>query len=80
MAKKLDPYRKTARMALEPWLVEAALARLGRKLSPAEQRTVVEATRAPHKVRWPEWWSEHPYLSRTISRLPVQEADTTPRS
>ena len=23
MAKKLDPYRETARMALEPWLVEA---------------------------------------------------------
>jgi len=60
MAKKLDPYRETARMALEPWLVEAALSRLGRKLSPAEQRTVVEATRTPRKVRWPEWWSEHP--------------------
>src|ERR1700733_8210765 len=28
MARKLDPYRETARMALEPWLVEAALARL----------------------------------------------------
>jgi len=26
MATKLDPYRETARMALEPWLVEAALA------------------------------------------------------
>jgi len=25
MAKKLDPYRETARMALEPWLIEAAL-------------------------------------------------------
>ena len=60
MAKKLDPYRETARIALEPWLVEAALARLGRTLSPAEQRTVINATRTPHKVRWPEWWSEHP--------------------
>jgi len=60
MAKKLDPCRETARMALEPWLVEAALARLGRTLSPAEQRTIVEATRTPRKVRWPEWWSEHP--------------------
>jgi hypothetical protein len=28
MARKLDPYRETARIALEPWLVEAALARL----------------------------------------------------
>jgi Family of unknown function (DUF5681) len=59
MARKLDPYRETARMALEPWLVEAALARLGRTLSPAEQRTVINATRTPHKVRWPERWSEH---------------------
>jgi Family of unknown function (DUF5681) len=60
MATKLDRYRETARMALEPWLVEAALVRIGRTLSPAEQRTVVNATRTPHKVRWPEWWSGHP--------------------
>jgi len=60
MAKKLDPYRETARMALEPWLVEAALARLDRRLGPADQRTIVKATRTPHKVRWPKWWSEHP--------------------
>ncbi len=60
MAKKLDAYRETARMVLKPWLVEAALARLPRTLSPAEQRTIVQATRTPHKVRWPEWWSEHP--------------------
>ena len=60
MAKKLDPYSETARMALEPWLVEAALARLPQPLSPADQRTVVNATRTPHKVRWPAWWSEQP--------------------
>jgi Family of unknown function (DUF5681) len=60
MAKKLDSYRETARMALEPWLVEAALARLRQILSPADQRIIVKATRTPHKVRWPEWWSEHP--------------------
>jgi hypothetical protein len=60
MAKKLDPYRATARMALEPWLVEAALAHLDRTLSPTEQRTIVDATRTPDKVRWPEWWSENP--------------------
>jgi Family of unknown function (DUF5681) len=60
MARKLDPYRETARMALEPWLVEAALARLDRKLSPAEQRTIVKATRTPHKIKWPKWWSENP--------------------
>ena len=60
MAKKLDPYRETARIALEPWLVEAALARLSQPLSPTDQRIVVKATRTPHKVRWPEWWSEDP--------------------
>ena len=57
MARKLDPYRPTARMALEPWIVEAALARLGdRVLSREEQATVVKATRTPNKVSWPEWW------------------------
>jgi hypothetical protein len=60
MAKKLDPYNETARMVLEPWLVEAALARLPQPLGPADQRIVVNATRTPDKVRWPEWWSEHP--------------------
>jgi Family of unknown function (DUF5681) len=60
MAKKLDPHRETARMVLESWLVEAALARLDRTLSSAEQRTIVDATRTPHKVKWPEWWSENP--------------------
>lgn len=59
LARKLDRYRPTAKVMLEPWIVEAALARLGdRKMSQAEQRTVVEATRMPHKVRWPNWWSE----------------------
>lgn len=60
MARKLDPYRETARMALEPWLVEAALARLDQPLSPADQQTIVKATRTPHKVKWPKWWSEYP--------------------
>jgi Family of unknown function (DUF5681) len=60
MAKKLDPYSKTARIVLEPWLVEAALARSPQPLSSADQRTIVNATRTPHKVRWPEWWSEKP--------------------
>jgi hypothetical protein len=53
-------YRETARMTLKPWLIEAALARLGEKLSPADQRTIVKAAHIPHKVRWPDWWSEDP--------------------
>ena len=41
MAVKLDRYRPTARIELEPWLIEAALARLGnRRLTLAEQKTV----------------------------------------
>ena len=54
---KLDGYRETARMMLEPWIVEAALARLGEKhLTPKEQEIVLMATRTPTKVRWPDWW------------------------
>lgn len=57
MARKLDPYRPSARMMLEPWIVEAALARLGdRTLSREEQEVVLAATRTPHKVNWPDWW------------------------
>jgi hypothetical protein len=58
MAKKLDWLRETARMALEPWLVEAALARLPEPLAADGQRVVLKATRTPQKVRWPQWWSE----------------------
>lgn len=57
MATRLDRFRPTARIALEPWLVEAALARLGeRHLTLEEQATVVRATRTPKKIRWPDWW------------------------
>ena len=60
MARILDPYRTTARIVLEPWLVEAALAHLPQPLHPADQQVIVKATRTPHKVRWPAWWCEHP--------------------
>ena len=57
MAKKMDRFRETAKMMLEPWLVEMALARLGdRRLSVEQQKEVVGATRTPWKVRWPAWW------------------------
>lgn len=59
MATKLDPYRETARMALEPWLVEAALGSC-QAMDPADQRTIVNAARTPKKVKWPEWWTERP--------------------
>jgi len=61
MGRKLDRLRPSARMLLEPWIVEAALARLGaRRLSSEQQRIVQDATRTPHKVNWPAWWSERP--------------------
>ena len=57
MGKILDRFRPTAKMALEPWLVQRALDRLGdRRLSTEEQETVMRATRTPHKVKWPQWW------------------------
>jgi hypothetical protein len=43
---------------LKPWIVEAALRRLERRLSIDEQRTVVDATHTPDKVNWPPWWEE----------------------
>ncbi len=57
MGRKLDRFRPSARMMLEPWLVQKALDRLGdRRLTRDEQEAVVKATRTPHKVKWPEWW------------------------
>lgn len=57
MAVTLDPCRDTARTVIEPWLVEAALARLGeRRLTLGEQAVVWKAARTPWKVKWPAWW------------------------
>jgi hypothetical protein len=61
MASKLDRYRPSARMMLEPWLVEQALSRLGDvALSVEEQAKIVRVVRTPHKVRWPHWWKVRP--------------------
>ena len=66
MARKVDRFRETAKMMLEPWLVEAALARLGsRRLTVEHQQAVVRATRTPWKVRWPDWWEKSPGQSDT---------------
>ncbi|GAA3903543.1 hypothetical protein GCM10022276_22740 [Sphingomonas limnosediminicola] len=61
MAHKLNRHSENAKYQLQPWIVQLALSRLGdRRLSIAEQNTVVEATRTPHKVDWPDWWEVHP--------------------
>ncbi|MHA6723795.1 DUF5681 domain-containing protein [Sphingomonas sp. RS2018] len=61
MASRLDAFRPTARTVIEPWLVQLALDRLGkRRLTAAEQREVLMATQTPRKVIWPSWWIELP--------------------
>lgn len=46
------------RWEINPWMVEAALERLGaEQLSASEQAEVWNATRTPHKVSWPKWWA-----------------------
>ena len=54
MAKKLDPYRPTARMVLEPWIVEAALARMGDRRLSREQHP---------------WWHPHGKLYQLVPRV-----------
>jgi hypothetical protein len=58
MAMKLNRYSATGYYKLKPWVVQAALERLGdRRLTADEQRVVVEATHSPAIVQWPDWWS-----------------------
>ncbi len=67
MAVKRNRYSESAHYQLKPWLVEAALARLGeRRFTVEEQGVVVRATHAPHKVPWPEWWSVTPYVPAAL--------------
>jgi hypothetical protein len=49
--------RTKTRVLLEPWVVEAALARFGeRRLTLAEQAEVLRSTSKPASVAWPQWW------------------------
>ncbi len=53
-----------ARFQLKPWIVQAALDRLGeRQLTKEEQMTVVQATKSPETIDWPRWWSVRPWTS-----------------
>lgn len=50
--------KKKVRWELNPWIIEAALERMGkRQLTPDEQRIVWDAARTPDTVNWPGWWS-----------------------
>lgn len=56
--KKFPLDQERVRWKLNPWIVEAALARLGsHRLIEGEQREVWANTHAPEDVQWPEWWS-----------------------
>lgn len=56
--KKFAMDEARVRWELNPWIVEAALARLDtRQLTIEDQRTVFKATRTPQKVTWPAWWA-----------------------
>lgn len=56
--KKNPTDQLRVRNELQPWIVEAALARLGSvPLTESQQSAVRDATRTPHKVAWPEWWT-----------------------
>ena len=57
---KTNPSSKVrVRWWLKPWIVEAALARLGgRRLTLSEQSEVWNATRKPETASWPDWWTE----------------------
>lgn len=53
--------KERVRLMLKPWIVEAALARLGAgSLSVEEQQTVLASVTTPEKVRWPDWWVDRP--------------------
>jgi hypothetical protein len=61
MAVKLNRYSENAYYKLKPWIVQAALARLGdRQLTADEQQIIIEATRSPAQVEWPHWWCVRP--------------------
>jgi hypothetical protein len=61
MAVKVNRFSDNARYELRPWIVEAALRRMEPgSLTLEEQQVVVQATRTPEKVSWPDWWEAKP--------------------
>ncbi len=55
--RKFPADEKRVRWELNPWILEAALERLGeRRLTIQEQQEVWGATRTPSNVNWPGWW------------------------
>ena len=56
--KKYPTDKSRAKWELRPWIVEAALARLGKQtLTPTQQEEVWNATCKPDTINWPAWWT-----------------------
>lgn len=53
-ASILYAYRPYARAVLEPWLVQAALDRRKTRFTRSQQQRIVNRTRQPDKVNWPD--------------------------
>ena len=61
VTNKFKTDQSRVRCEINPWIVKKALDRLEWiGLSGKEQRTVWEATRTPHKVKWPDWFTYRP--------------------
>lgn len=58
MATKLYAFKSTARMALEPWIVQTALVRLGEiTFTREQQEVIVNSAHSAHKVKFPTSWA-----------------------
>lgn len=56
--KKYPRNEQRVRWELDPWIVEAAVVRLGqRQLSVEKQREVFDNTRLTQNIAWPAWWT-----------------------
>jgi hypothetical protein len=57
MATRVDRFKPSAKVLLEPWIVQTALERLGDKqFTLEEQKAIIDATHKPHQVKWPLSW------------------------
>jgi hypothetical protein len=53
----LYAHSDSARMLLDPWVIEFGLGHLGEhRLSRQEQRIVLFFARLPKRAAWPDWW------------------------
>jgi hypothetical protein len=67
-SKLLYANSSTARLLLEPWVIELGLSLLGgRTLSRHEQRIVLYFARHPKRTQWPSWWADDLRVREPVS-------------